>query len=1511
MPRALQLFLHNAVVDHSPLQQIGFDPTSILEDGQSSLELPNALELLEAGVKKFLEDFDQVTGLNVIGMIQELQELFPSSGDVLATLIQTIQNFETGALGTFITDAIYDFTHNSILTGVETSVEDVVGWLRGALGGLLAPFIDNLDGTGSLLAEFFTDNGDGTGSFLSELGQEFLYGIIDNGDGTATPLATFLQNAGNFYGQLQNQVAKLQTLIDGGVAQLGGSGTNNPVEAFIELLSDVGGGAVTDLENAIISALDGVGSGVDAVIAALENFPATNIIGVTIENTVDWLTYNEQQIADAIYNFTHNSGSTGNDFSAATIVAWLQNALRGVIAPFIDNLDGTGSLLSGFTDNGDGTGAFLSGLGQAFDYAVIDNGDGTATSLATFLQNAGNFYGQLQGQIAKLQTLIDGGVAELGGGGSNNPVTAFIDLLSSAGAGLASAIISALGGSGTGTAGVTAALEAIPIEVIDGLSGYLTNLNGAGDYLGDLAISAVTDLEGYLANLESDGTYIGDIAGSLITGAESIAGSIIDATVSNTAAWLTYNEQQIADAIYDFTHHSATTGNGFTATTLVAWLQNAFRGVIAPFIDNLDGTGSLLADITDNGDGTGSFLSGLGQDFEYALIDNLDGTASSVATYLQNLGNYFGSHAALATKYQNLVDQGTQALGGSGTNNPLSAFINLLENFPGANLAGSVAGSLITGAESIAGSIINATVATTSSWITYNEQQIADAIYDFTHNASSTGNTITKSGLLSWLQQSLGGFLAPLIDNLDGTGSLLSGFTDNGDGTGAFTNALGSNPVYTLIDNLDGTATSVSTFLQNIGNYYGQYQSLLSWLQALPNANVQSILGNDSLGQDVSTFLDATAGGLGTSSATTYLNTALNSLASFLGWDVAGGTPSGTSVAGITNSNSTYINQRAITAPTYESVDPTVDSVFGISQLVGTSPTYVSVTPTQSVMGVIGTPDGGMKETICWYAESGPSGLNSLVLNVYQVNTSTGAFAFLFASPNLVDSAETSPTPIASGWNYWNIPTLDQFTAAQGDVYVVEMAVSGASYNIVGLPTHWLAANTGMSTYPQQMGFTRSGVAPIFGAAGVGGTSINTGGIATTTWSHTPAAGDDAAVAYVSGLKVGSTVSAPTAKYGSVSMTLSDSENLDGLAADGTAWVFTYEDPGGLPSGASTITVTWGATEPEAAIGCSMSFNSYGNGFGTAQVNDGSGTSLTQTVTTGTSTTLVANAFTIGNGTGAAPTFSAYNQTSEYNNEVSSGTSFGVALQIGYAPGSTSVAFSNTASGSHGWAALGIPVLGGMTAAANISSPTGASDVPWFGLGGSAVPAQFTPQLVSYTTPGVYTFNPTSVYPLATLVDIIAVGGGQSGGSGSDVLYRGEGGAAGVWGTTTVTLADLSSELTITVGAGGAAAVNNGGPVAGLSGESSAVAATGMSVLYGDGGDSLGASPGTNSNYEGASPGNITYDGQPYNGGAASGLIAPGNAPGGGGGGGGAPNSDTSTTSGPGAAGAVFLYFYT
>jgi hypothetical protein len=168
------------------------------------------------------------------------------------------------------------------------------------------------------------------------------------------------------------------------------------------------------------------------------------------------------------------------------------------------------------------------------------------------------------------------------------------------------------------------------------------------------------------------------------------------------------------------------------------------------------------------------------------------------------------------------------------------------------------------------------------------------------------------------------------------------------------------------------------------------------------------------------------------------------------------------------------------------------------------------------------------------------------------------------------------------------------------------------------------------------------------------------------------------------------------------------------------------------------------------------------------------------------------------------------------------------------------------------------------------------------------------PATTEYPLAGNYTYD---IPYWCTYIDLILLGGGGGGANALGGVVPGAGGQAGFWTTTTVQrgleIPFTTTSIAVTVGPGGGGAANGG---------STTATATGMAAQTAIGGTQGAGTNGT----RGESPGQVTYQGQTFTGGAAQNTAgAAGNAPGGGGAG--ANPLAGAPTSGAGAHGAAWI----
>lgn len=341
--------------------------------------------------------------------------------------------------------------------------------------------------------------------------------------------------------------------------------------------------------------------------------------------------------------------------------------------------------------------------------------------------------------------------------------------------GIISTIISALGGSGTGTTGLAAALDNVPligplVEAITGSSGTLS------------------DLEAWAANVPVLGTVVTDVVnaftgtGGLLSGFTS-GSSILSQLISGLGG--------SGSAISDFV--TAVENTGTTISDVISsligsgGLLSGFTSgssVLTQLIGAAGGSGSDLSDFGDIFDGllSGSAFQTLLNDITSGLGGSGTGTSSGIQTLLSG---FFGGSGT----FQNLLDSLANALGVTGTGHTIAN----IESYLSSALAGLVSGTtfqsliddvvggtgnplsslvtFITGASTTANSASSAASTAASAASTAlsdattaisNAQAVIDNIYNAVTGSSSTNNPVTA------VESSIGGILGGIVSELTG-----------------------------------------------------------------------------------------------------------------------------------------------------------------------------------------------------------------------------------------------------------------------------------------------------------------------------------------------------------------------------------------------------------------------------------------------------------------------------------------------------------------------------------------------------------------------------------------------------------------------------------------------------------------------------------------------------------------------------------------------------------------------
>jgi hypothetical protein len=571
------------------------------------------------------------------------------------------------------------------------------------------------------------------------------------------------------------------------------------------------------------------------------------------------------------------------------------------------------------------------------------------------------------------------------------------------------------------------------------------------------------------------------------------------------------------------------------------------------------------------------------------------------------------------------------------------------------------------------------------------------------------------------------------------------------------------------------------------------------------------------------------------------------------------------------------LSQQAIAKPGYLAVDASADAVFPIANIQGTTPTVVSVSAGASVIGFIPTPDNGKKSSIIWLGQN-TSGITGFFINLYKLNTSTGALTLVQGSTNIVSSVSNT-----LAWNYYNLtaPT----TTSVSDVYAVEVVVTGSgTYQIAGMPNHWLPANA--SVYPRQMGATRAPIAVTYDATGAGYTASPNASTASGSWSHTAAAGATVIVSVAT--QQNSSTPTTTATYGGVAMT-SLGISVNPTAGNTSVQLFGLQNVAGGPKTVA-VSLNAGSNTVQNFAGQSASYTGVG-GLQTAVTNGGTSGSLSSGSVPSALQNMVVCAFVAG--AGSAFSMTSYSGTQRASQSVNSGGNY-LVTALGDTPGTSSSSITVTASdGGAWWASVAVDLIPTLEPAPTTPAFTYSGNVPWFGLGGFLFAGPLTTQ---YNTAGSHTYTIPTWLKWGDKIDIAALGAG-AGGLSSAAWLAGYGGLAGSWMPQTlvygVDIPATTTSLTVTVGAGGSGSGGSGG--------NSTITGTGVTTITANGGTGN-----TGSANAGPGPGNQALNGITYTGGGAQNTqggngIAPG-----GGGAGGFPYGP----GGAGADGSVWLVAY-
>lgn len=268
---------------------------------------------------------------------------------------------------------------------------------------------------------------------------------------------------------------------------------------------------------------------------------------------------------------------------------------------------------------------------------------------------------------------------------------------------------------------------------------------------------------------------------------------------------------------------------------------------------------------------------------------------------------------------------------------------------------------------------------------------------------------------------------------------------------------------------------------------------------------------------------------------------------------------------------STYVDLMAVTNPGYHAVDSSLTGVFSLTSITGTSADTIEITQTVSALGFILIPASSTKSSIVFYGSQSPSGISDIWMNLYSINAATSQIVPMWQSANIASSVGTE-----IDWVYIEIPPQ---SVSQGQWVAAELAMSGTgSLTIVGLPNHWMGANT--NVFPQQLAASRSTILPVYDTAtsyGTSSTSVTSG-----SWSHTLNSQADAIYAVLNVSTPGSPGTV-TASVGGSAMTQIAAYQYDTQYA-----APVYDATGGGYTTTTSTTTVSGSWSHNAAAGAAV-----------------------------------------------------------------------------------------------------------------------------------------------------------------------------------------------------------------------------------------------------------------------------------------------------------------------------------
>ncbi len=540
--------------------------------------------------------------------------------------------------------------------------------------------------------------------------------------------------------------------------------------------------------------------------------------------------------------------------------------------------------------------------------------------------------------------------------------------------------------------------------------------------------TVVTDLQNLFGGSGLIGNLLGSLTGGLtgsggilsgFTGGTSILSQLIGAgggsgsTLGDFGSLLSGLGTDIEDVITDLTNPGALLGGFAGGSPILSQLPSLLTLPVTA-IENLidDATGNLFPNL-------------------FGAIPAANLTNVSIGSLTTAQSNMFSqplfTTAASITPNSVYVWDGTQTATGATTPGSVTVSANTLTNTLLSNIVNVVAGDNIT-----------ASMYTKWTGLSYsgtNPIQLVARIYDANKNliASPLLAAVASPGASSGWEQLTASYTIPtngayMCVGISILNTVVGGQVWFGNGMWSKVNQVPG----TSVTGVGGIGSTISGDFQNLINTVlgatgtpgsgplglGLISDVENALTNQPYTNIQGLLGPDNLGSALGATVDniwqAVTGLFGTGNS---LGTMSNALSNMVG-NVSSATT-------ISQNNSSTLANRAVTKPSYYGVDQSADVTFPFSQLAGATMPTIPITSTTSAIGMIGTPDGGIKESVMWIGSSTGT-ISAFYVNIYSLNTSTGVASLMYASPDI-----HAAVPSAVATNYYNLPSANFITSTQ------------------------------------------------------------------------------------------------------------------------------------------------------------------------------------------------------------------------------------------------------------------------------------------------------------------------------------------------------------------------------------------------------------------------------------------------------------------------------------------------